>query len=245
LKSDENDGRMADMNRLNRRLPNHSCRLCRSSGGFTLIELLVVIAIVAILAGLLLPTLGKTKLKAQGLQCMSNHRQLTLAWKMYSDDNRDVLLYASGDWPYTSHDPDVWISGWMDFDPGNRSNWDADADIKRSPLWPYCGQSTAIWKCPADKSAVTVDGTLLPRVRSMSMNLWVGGFRGADYGLSDSTDPRAYRLVRQLSDGLDDWGPDFPAARIDSRLQTCWRDWGNHWRTGSRRHNRILGLVFG
>src|SRR5207244_11324359 len=63
--------------------------------GFTLIELLVVIALISILAGLLLPGLGKAKTKGHGIQCLNNHRQLMLAWRMYNDDNADNLLYAS------------------------------------------------------------------------------------------------------------------------------------------------------
>ena len=78
---------------------NMSCssakRNSRPSRGFTLIELLVVIAIIAILAALLLPALTRAKLKAQGVQCMNNHRQLAIAWRMYTEDNNDKLLYAS------------------------------------------------------------------------------------------------------------------------------------------------------
>jgi len=65
---------------------------CRE--GFTLIELLVVIAVIAILAGLLLPVLSRVKSKVQGIQCLSHHRQLTLAWRMYTEDNNGQLLFS-------------------------------------------------------------------------------------------------------------------------------------------------------
>ena len=91
----------------------------------------MVIAIIAILAGLLLPALAKAKTKAQGIMCLNNHKQLALAWKMYNDDSRDVLLYASEGTKYDEKvDPYVWVKGLMDFNNNNRSNWDVEQDIK-------------------------------------------------------------------------------------------------------------------
>ena len=143
--------------------------------GFTLIELLVVIAIIAILAALLLPALSRAKLKAQGIYCMNNHRSLMLAWRMYVDDNQDRLPYASENRFAPTPTVGAWVTGFLDFNSGNRSNWDPDQDITKSPLWQYCGKNLQIWRCPSDKSTVNVNGVSKDRVRSMSMNLWLVG----------------------------------------------------------------------
>jgi len=180
--------------------------------GFTLIELLVVIAIIAILAAMLLPALSKAKAKAQGIQCMNNHRHLLLAWKMYVEDNREVF-------PHVKHGPYAWIDGWLDFS-ANPDNWDVNYNIKKSILWPYCGKNAGIFKCPADTSKVNVRGQILPRVRTMSMLCYIGG-RGENRplnwsGVNFGNTSGEYRIYRKSADLIDP-GPARTFVFLDER----------------------------
>lgn len=79
--------------------------------GFTLIELLVVIAIIAILAAILLPVLAAAKLRALQINCVNNLKEVTVASKMYYDDNKSFIgpttnnpAFSNGDWMGTMID---------------------------------------------------------------------------------------------------------------------------------------------
>jgi len=149
-------------------VPRHAAHGRRA---FTLIELLVVIAIIAILAGMLLPALGKAKTKAQGILCMSNGKQLALAYTLFCGDNNDVLPgNLDGQTGYAETNR-TWCVGWLDNTAFRQDNTNR-IYLMASQLGKYSG-THGIYKCPADRS-LNRGRTGLPRVRSVSMNGYLG-----------------------------------------------------------------------
>ncbi len=175
----------------------HVTSAAKQRRGFTLIELLVVIAIIALLVGILLPSLGKARDSARDVLCRSNLRQLALAQNIYATDNNGKfppILEAAPD-PETGKINMIWydetrIGRYLpqqndsNLLPGNVKNNTVGGGVMQCPNHPAAG-------------------------RSYSMNFWAasaGSWRTGTSGTFESFAPGANPLVPQealLGRGFD------------------------------------------
>jgi prepilin-type N-terminal cleavage/methylation domain-containing protein/prepilin-type processing-associated H-X9-DG protein len=138
--------------------------------GFTLIELLVVIAIIAILAALLLPALSQAKERAKRIECISNEKQLTVTWAMYTGDNNDHLV-SNSQCP-AGGDPNakLWVQGSFYF-PDTNSALLYSSDYALFAPYIY---SSHVYHCPSDVYDIDVNGQQVPKLRSYGLNVFMG-----------------------------------------------------------------------
>ncbi len=133
-----------------------------SARAFTLVELLLVVAIVAVLAALLVPALAAVQAKGRRTACLDNLKQSALSFQMYTADNDGKLAQ---NYPVAQVGSNSWVLGDMKISSDSTNK----TFIRQGKFFPYASQIT-LYRCPADPSR-TGDA---PRVRSYSMNGWIG-----------------------------------------------------------------------
>lgn len=154
-----------------------------SRTGFSIVELLVVISTISILAALLLPALRQTRARSHAIGCLSNLKQLQVAWMMYSDDN-DGYLVPNADSPGVQ-----WVKAGsaLQLKPSDLTNTVFLTDSRSAAFAKYIKEKR-VYRCPGDDSTVTIGTRKHARVRSYTLSDQLGN------------SPEAPGAINRLSD---------------------------------------------
>lgn len=148
--------------------------------GFTLVELLIVIAIIALLVSIMLPAIAKAREDARRAKCLSNQRNLVMAWLMYAGDNKGHIVSSNtfaippnpavlggslggyGDFK----NPPTFFWSWIE--GSNTLPYDASPSIARGKLWPYL-HNYDVYRCPGNQYVqfnhhYSINGTLAGQI---------------------------------------------------------------------------------
>ena len=204
--------------------------------GFTLVELLVVISIISMLMSILLPSLSRAREAGKRVNCLSNLRQLTMAWYFYAMDNGDNLCSPSTFW--NDSESNYWVADGLDIPDNNRGN--TEQAIAEGVLWRYTEETLGLYRCKSDRSnflrsyslSLHIDGNLSNISRSSSKIVFV------DAGSSWRWIHDSYFPIKKQCAGGGQWWPwDDPyhrqqiTARHNDGFNMSFADFHCGWRT--------------
>lgn len=185
---------------------------------FTRIDLLVTTLIIGMLVSLHGLSHANGRAGSRDLQCMANLRVFAVGMLMYAGDNESQ--FPSADNPQSPNGAPNWGPfGWLDLPASSRDNVDPFGGrfpLSDALLWDYFGSTPTVWRCPSDPSTGShpdyLDGAEVPRVRSYSMNGWIGNRQWNSGGelrqaLPDVVDPNPdtmFNFICERADGIND-----------------------------------------